>query len=110
LTIEPPSVEALDAGVIEEANKRQRHHARAACAMTILVAAAAITVIVWSPGGGSGDRLSRRPVASPSPSASTSHRSQPARMATATTEARAELAALETRYFMVIPHSSAPAT
>jgi hypothetical protein len=96
--------------VIEEARKRQRRHARAARAVTVLIVAAVIAGIVWSSGGRNGNSLSRRPVASPSPPASTPHRNHPARLATATTEARAQLAALETRYFMVIPHSSAPAT
>jgi hypothetical protein len=110
LLAEPPPAEAADGGVIEEARKRQRRHATAACAATALIVAAVTAAIVWSSGGGNANSPSRQPVASPNHSASTIHRSHPARVATTTTEARAQRAAVETRYFMVIPHSSPPAT
>jgi hypothetical protein len=52
VTIEPSPVEALDAGVIEEARKRQRRHRGRAGTATVLVAAIAAVVVGLVAGGG----------------------------------------------------------
>ena len=52
LTVEPPPVEALDAGVIEEARARQRRHRGIAAAATVV--AAGIAAIGLAAGGGGG--------------------------------------------------------
>ena len=53
LTTEPPPVEALVAGVIEEARARQRRHSRGA-AVAGLVAAGLVAIVIASGGGGRG--------------------------------------------------------
>ena len=53
LTVEPPPVEALDAGVIEEARSRQRRH-RSMAAVAGLMAAGLVAIVIASGGGGRG--------------------------------------------------------
>jgi hypothetical protein len=74
LTREPPPVEALDAGVIEEARARQRLHRSVAAAAVIAAAGIAALVIGFAGGGGSshGAKGSLRPGRPPSTGARTS--------------------------------------
>jgi hypothetical protein len=49
--VEPPPVEALDTGVIEEARRRQRRHRGIGGVAVTLVAAVVAGVTLWLPGG-----------------------------------------------------------
>jgi hypothetical protein len=52
ITLEPPPLQAPDAGVIEEARARQRRHRGAATAATLLAGALAAILLAFAGGGG----------------------------------------------------------
>ena len=60
ISVEPPPVEDLDAGVIDDALARQRRH-RAAGAAIVLVAAAVVGIVVGFSGGGGRAAHASRP-------------------------------------------------
>jgi hypothetical protein len=59
LTAEPPTIDDLDAGVIEEARARQRRHRRTGAAVTTLAAGTAAIVLAFAGGGGGGSHGAR---------------------------------------------------
>lgn len=101
---------AVNAGVIEEARNRQRRQRTKAGALAVLIVATAIAAIAWPSGGGLGRGQPRGSVGLPGRSVAASHGDVAAAPTAATPEARAQLAALVTRYFMVIPNGSRPAS
>jgi hypothetical protein len=62
VTVEPPPVEALDAGVIDEARARQHRHRIIAAVLVVALAALAVGAYFGSDGGsGAGSSRSRSP-------------------------------------------------
>ena len=62
VTVEPPPVEAIDAGVIDEARARQRRHRVVAALLVVALAALAVGAYFGSnEGSGAGSSRSRKP-------------------------------------------------
>jgi hypothetical protein len=100
----------VHAGVIEEARNRQRRERAIAAALTAVIVAATIVAVAWPSGGGLGHGGSRGTVGLTGRPLATSPHHADAAPVTARSEARAQLTALVTRYFMVTANHARPAS